>query len=242
MGKGNWDVDCKYAYYVGEDVQEEDPKRVRISDWKSFKGLNELYAKDKKQVYFKDKVVQGADAATFFTYKDNKHVGQDKTCVYYDGQPRDLKDYRLLTPSNINDNYYTYGQSVYNSELLKMPSCTDLKHLQSLDYTDWSKDLHHVYWKNRLVKGANPATFSPLPSLLLTIDSSDDVNKDNDYGRDATHIYYREVMLKDADYNSFICGWDAQEQMAFAFDKHRYYEGHPTPLIRKYRGSTHAHN
>ena len=81
-----------------------------------------------------------------------------------------------------------------------------------------------------------------MPSLLLTIDSSDDTNKDNDYGRDATHIYYREVMLKDADYNSFICGWDAQEQMAFAFDKHRYYEGHPTPLIRKYRGSTNAHN
>ena len=238
MGKGNWDMDCKYAYYVGEDVQEEGAKRLRISDWKSFKGLNELYAKDNKQVYFQDKVVQGADAATFFTYKDNKHMGQDKTCVYYDGQPRELKDYRLLTPSNINDNYYTYGQSVYNSELLKMPSGTDLKHLQSLDYTDWSKDLRHVYWKNRLVKGADPATFSPLPSLLLTIDSSDDVNKDNDYGRDATHIYYREVMLKDADYNSFICGWDAQEQMAFAFDKHRYYEGHPTPLIRRIRSLT----
>ena len=85
------------------------------------------------------------------------------------------------------------------------------------------------------MKGADAKSFDALPSLYLYEGSAADNNKNYDYAKDAHNIFHKDTLLKDADYATFVCGWDGLNKVAFAFDKNRYYEGHPTPLIRKYR-------
>ena len=133
-----------------------------------------------------------------------------------------------------NENFYVDGKNFYTHEFLKMPEGTDIKHLTNIAYGDWSKDLKRVYWKNTIVKGADPKTFDALPSLYLYEGSAADNNKDYDYAKDANHIFHKDTLLKNADYATFVCGWDGLAKVTFAFDKYRYYQGHPTPLIRKY--------
>ena len=234
-GYNNWSVDKNYIYYIDDKTGKFDIHCIPVGDYKSFKGLNEQYAKDIYHVYFKTKIVEGADPATFHTFSQSYAFGQDKDCVYYKDKATEVKDYNKLKVAKENENFYVDGKNFYTHEFLKMPEGTDIKHLTNIAYGDWSKDLKRVYWKNRIVQGADPKTFDALPSLNLCEGSAADNNKDYDYAKDANHIFHKDTLLKDADYATFVCGWDGLAKVAFAFDKYRYYEGHPTPLIRKYR-------
>jgi hypothetical protein len=234
-GYNNWSVDKNYIYYTDDQTDDNGIHPIPVGDYKSFKGLNEQYAKDICHVYFKTKIVEGADPATFHTLAQDNNIGQDRNCLYYKDKATEVKDYNKLKVAKENSNFYVDGKNVYTNEFLKMPEGTNVKHLTITEYRDWSKDQKRVYWKNRIVEGADPKTFVALQSLYLYEGSAADNNQDNDYGKDAHHIFHRDAMLKGADYATFVCGWDGQAGVAFAFDKHRYYEGHPTPLISEYR-------
>ena len=233
----HWCIDKDYAYYIDTKVDFYGVLKVSLGDYKSFSPINDTYAHDSRQVYYKNKIIKGADAATFNLIKDYEPIGKDKSGIYYMDILTDVKDYDKLSTLTDASDFYKDNAGVYTRNLLKMPDGVDTLKLSYIDYlTDWITDTKNVYWRNQVVLGADPKSFAPLTSICLTEKVVYDNGTDTgDYGADLYHIFYRDKMLKDADLASFVYGWDSQAKIAFAYDKHRFYEGHSTPLIQKFR-------
>ena len=51
------------------------------------------------------------------------------------------------------------------------------------------------------------------------------------YFCDGNLVFYRDSLMQGVDVPSFICGYDYVESQSFAFDKNRYYQGTPNPLL-----------
>lgn len=232
-----WCVDKNYAYYVDPKVKMYGIQKVPLGDYKSFSPINEIYARDRYQVYYKNKIIKGADAATFKLIEDYDPIGKDKNGVYYTDILTDVKDYDKLSKLENSFEFYKDNSGVYTRDLLKMPDGVDTLQLSYISsFADWINDKKNIYWRNRIVQGADPKSFAPLSSICLTekVVYSNDTDT-GDYGADLYHVFYRDKMLKDADLATFVYGWDSQAKIAFAYDKHRFYEGHSTPLIQKFR-------
>lgn len=82
----NWERDKNYYYFFG--------KKVEYIDRGSFKDLDYHYGKDKFNVYYDNKIIQGADAKTFL-HIDGSQDGRDANSCYSWGEKVDcaiLKD------------------------------------------------------------------------------------------------------------------------------------------------------
>ena len=234
-----WAIDNKNVYYCGI---EEFGKNVPIGDYHSFRALNDFYAVDAKKVYYKNKIVEGADPETFAPLKDDPQYGQDKHRVYCQARGSSIRNLNKLKHKNMKNGlweaFHTDGTTVYNPDLMAMPSGTDFATIHKVErYREWYADSKRVYYENRLLPGANPQTFKIFPSHYVSEEDVSDNNKDNNYSHDGNRVYFRDSLMPGADAATFICGYDYVESKGFAFDKNRYYEGSPNPRLEKLRKS-----
>lgn len=236
---GSWAVDRQNVYYIGLEA-EIGKDIVPIGDFRTFRVLNDFYAADAKYVYYKNKVVEGADPKTFVVLDGGNDYGQDKNRVYYQDCGTTIRNLDALKHrkmgNGLYETFHTDGKTVYNPKLMPMPVGTDYKTLHRVErYRDWYADKNRVYYENRLLPDANPHTFKIFPSHYVSKDYVSNNNKDFDYSYDGNRVYYRDSLMHGVDVASFICGYDYVDSISFAFDKNRYYEGSPNPRLEKLR-------
>lgn len=235
--KDGWYIDRKQVYYEGFLNRELNKRRMPIADYDSFRVLNERYACDDKCVYYTDTIVADADPSTLRVIKDQNVLAQDKYCVYYEGMATEVKNFAKLASHPLKDSrgtFYTEGSNIYTSDLLKMPEGTDAASLRRVnDYRDWYADKNRVYYENRIIPNVDPRKIEIFPVHYLSENYASNNNKNTLYSHDGTHVYYQDSLIKGVDIATFKCGYDYVDSVSFAFDKNRYYEGHPTPHTEK---------
>ena len=227
-----WCIDKNFAYH--EDYHGN-ISRVKLKDYSSFEDINDDYATDKYQVYFRNSVVEGAGPTTFKLIKEYEswNIGQDKNWVYCENQKTDIKD--IMDVNEFNHSFFVDDKYIYTKRLQRMPDGTDEQTLSALgDYEhNWTADQKRVYWQNKVVSNADVKRFMPINELILYKNkTATDKRFSPDYGKDGKHIYYRNSILKDADYKTFACGFDNLTNLEFACDKNRFYKGHPSELTK----------
>lgn len=216
---------CKYnGYYLNGTV-------IPNIDYATFHPIEAnkpmqsgCYAADKHRVFFMGKEVPSADPATF--REVDFYIGQDKHRAYKKGIPTQIKDYTKLT--QLGRLMYSDGTHIYDLHFNILPEAdvATFEHISD----NWYKDMSHIWWSNKLVKGANPKTFSPVtvtPSVGVTF-------PDFNYGKDDKHVFYQDSIIPDADAASF-------EKIDFpdgdswtVFDRYRVYQGKDSPRLREY--------
>lgn len=151
-----------------------------------------LWMKDKNQVYWRGKVVNGASPTTFEVMADE--WGRDGNKLYYTykyiptGDPDTLQD----IDSEISGAYQKDKNNIYYTE-----SGFDDPILESVDYatfrpisSQYAKDKSYVYYYGRtIIEGADPETFVDL----------------NDYGyaKDKNHVYINDHIVEGEDPATF---------------------------------------
>lgn len=78
-----WGLDDECAYYMG--------KKLPLKERESFEILAGGFSKDRFTVYFEDKIVEGADSATFEMI-GKTYVGRDQYRCYIFGKPTECPD------------------------------------------------------------------------------------------------------------------------------------------------------
>ena len=153
----------------------------------SFKSINDWVGCDNKNVYFKSRLVEGADPATIKVKKypliyDNKDY-------YYKGKALNVANVKNFEVINWNeddmwaiDNTYAY----YDSTRI---DSTDIATFKMQTY-NCATDRNHVYRYGRILPLADPETYVEEWKGF--------------YSRDKSHIWYLGTLLEDVDYDTFV--------------------------------------
>ena len=151
----SWAIDSRNVYYIGMDAKIGEDV-VPIGDYHTFRMLNDFYAADVKQVYFKSEIVEGADPKSFVPLNGGREYGQDNNRVYYHARGTSIKNLDALKHKNMEkglwDAFHTDDTIVYNPELLPMPAGCDFATIHRVErYRDWYADKNRVYYENCLL-------------------------------------------------------------------------------------------
>jgi hypothetical protein len=103
---GSWAVDRQNVYYIGLEA-EIGKDIVPIGDYSTFRVLNDFYATDAKNVYYKNNIVDGADPKTFAPLFGENNFGKDKNRVYYKASATSIRNLDALKHRNMD--YGLYG-------------------------------------------------------------------------------------------------------------------------------------
>lgn len=186
------------------------------------------YAADKHRVFFMGKEVPGADPATF--REVDFYIGQDKYRTYQKGIPTRIKDYTKLT--QLGRLMYSDGTYIYDLHFNILPEADVASFVHISD--NWYKDASHVWWSNKLVNGADPKTFQPVPVSSYYSGNKESMGGDFNYGKDNRHVFWNDSIISGADAASF-------EKIDFpdgdswtVFDRYRVYQGKDSPKLREY--------
>lgn len=193
----NGDTVC-YSYWTFSFGTINDT--LHSANAKTFKAINDWAGHDGKSVFFKSRLINGADAKTIEA--DKYPLLHDKRDYYYKGAPlhvASVEKFKVLKWSEDDfwaiDNTYAYYDSV-------RVNC-DIASFKVQDY-NVAADRNHVYRYGEILPLADPATY-------------DEFWKDY-YSRDKSHIWYLGTLLEDADYDSFEVDKDH-----LAHDKYGYF-------------------
>lgn len=115
----------------------------------TFEVLQSAYSKDKQAVYFNEKKIPGVHPQAFEVFKENDSFNQDV-------------------------DYAKDNNSMYVNDK-KIPSA-DVATFKLLGQ-NYASDNKQVFYKNRIVKGAAPASFTVYPHDVGNADAEDDTNK-----------------------------------------------------------------
>ena len=168
---------------------------------KSFKAINKWAGHDGKSVYFKSKLVEGADAATIKA--DKYPLLLDKRDYYYKGvalHVGNVGKFKVLKWSE--DNFWGIDNTSAYYDTIRIDNC-DLASFKVLGY-NVAVDRNHVYRYGKILPLADPETY--------------DEDWTDYYSRDKSHIWYMGTLLEDADHDSFEVD---KEQIAH--DKNGYF-------------------
>lgn len=167
-------------------------------DAASFKQVKGWLGRDNRHVYFKERLVEGADPVTLKA--DKYPLCHDANDYYHKGEPlhvASVKDFVVLKWSDDNfwarDGRYAY----YNTRRIEG---VDLKSFKVTSHCS-AVDGEHVYRYGKLLPLADPKTYVE--------------DWKGFYSRDKAHIWYMGELLKDADYDSFVVDGDSDAHDKF---------------------------
>lgn len=158
-----------YFNYEDKDGQK-DRTAISAADVRSFQILSDNYAKDKKNVYFWDKILGKADAQTFQVINDG--YAKDHNLVFRLGEEireADPESFEVL--QHIYMGYAKDKKSAYfNGVKVQNADPGTFQYLMEW----WAKDKNNVYYQGKLVDGGDPVSFEPLDTF---------------YGKDKNAVY-----------------------------------------------------
>ncbi|MBQ5409299.1 MAG: DKNYY domain-containing protein [Muribaculaceae bacterium] len=168
-----------------------------------FESVKDWLGKDDKHVYFKERLIAGADPATIEAKK--YPLCHDKRDYYYKGVPMhvsSVKNFEVVK-WNEDDMWAIDGRYAFYDSLRIEP-----RDINSFKVQNWNVavDSEHVYRYGKILPLADPATY---------------VEEWNGfYSRDKSHIWYMGELIEDIDYATFTIDKDG------AHDKHgHFYRG-----------------
>ena len=188
-----------YSYWTFSFGPKQDT--LYGADAKTFKAINKWAGHDDKHVFFKAKMVEGADAASISAEK--YPLLRDKRDYYYKGVPlhvANVDKFEVLNWSE--DNIWAIDGTYAFYDTVRVEGC-DMASFKVKKF-NVAVDRNHVYRFGKILPLADPATY-------------DEDWKDY-YSRDKSHIWYMGTLLEDADYNTFVVD---KEQLAH--DKNGYF-------------------
>ena len=155
----NWANDGKNHFYKEDKIDV---------DFESFKVLNEFFVKDKYHVYAKKQELFEPITAiqTSFKIIDQRVHGIDEHQVYwkpfYENKEMGLiaipyKDNNEVTI--LNNYFLKIGDRIFYDGIEQ--STIDNKSFEVIDHS-YSKDVKNVYYRNKIVEGADPLTFNKM--------------------------------------------------------------------------------
>ena len=192
---------------------------------------------DKKDYYYETKALHVADIASFKVIKwfDEDCWAKDSRCAYYDTvriDGVDLSTFKVTDKWTARDKYHVYVKGLLLPE-------ADPATFKSIAGSLYYRDKSHVWEMDRLLVGADPATFEvikdsyyvrdkshvwfsgPVNILLVGADPATfEVIGKSYYVRDKSHIWFQDILLEDADYDSFVAEYES-----FAHDKYGSFIG-----------------
>ncbi len=154
--------DAKNVYFFTDIVLNADPA--------TFELLKEIYyGKDSKNVYSEGKIIQGADAKTFVSigggyFKDSKAIYNEKNVV----AGVDYETFKPFPPTRFSLDVNHVYVSLNLGKLDIVPSADPATFTAISE--NYGKDKNFVYFKNRKVLGADPATFRAVTYVGLDKD------------------------------------------------------------------------
>ena len=166
--------DDKNVYYMGEKIKD-----VKI---KNFEKLGKNYWKNDNKIYYRDEKIENADIISFkvlneYFAKDKNHIyrGSEAIDSSLSGKIKDPKTFEFLPNGIINATLY--GKDKYNVYYIenKMINCFDtyysIYEVKGINkdkvelLNDWFiKDDKNIYFKGKILEGADYNTFEVLPN------------------------------------------------------------------------------
>lgn len=150
--------DKKHAFYEGDIIKG--------ADGGSFRVLTKSYAADNTHVYVSGELIEKADPATFKVH--SYYFAEDANDFYWDGKALNVRDKSTFKILGSSDSWETHwAKDKYNGYYLAGGVITDIDYEtfhpieakipdQSGDY---AADKHKVFFRDKEVPGADPATF-----------------------------------------------------------------------------------
>ncbi len=224
----SWGKDKNNGYYLNGTV-------IPNIDYATFHPIDAerpiqsgCYAADKYRVFFMGKEIPEADPATF--KEVDFYIGQDKNRAYQREMPTQIKDYTKL--SQIGRLMYSDGINIYDLDfhILQDADVATFEHISA----NWYKDESHVWWSNKLVNGADPKTFRPVPVSSYYSGNKGTMGGDFNYGKDDKHVFWNDSIIPGADAASFEKVDFPDGDSWTVFDRNRVYKGKDSPKLREY--------
>ncbi len=168
------------VHFRYNDLKTDIKRTLEGVDTGQFQILNRLYAKDGAHVYYFGEVLDGADAQSFRLLESSYAI--DINNVYWRGQPlagADLGSFEVLNHAwaKDKDQAYLSGEQV---AVCDAPSFNPDAFLNRGRFRSYGADDECVYYVNRLIEGADPATLKPM---------------DARHSRDANGCYFEELTI-----------------------------------------------
>ncbi|GAB3708372.1 hypothetical protein GCM10027592_43430 [Spirosoma flavus] len=207
---------------------------VKDADVATFKAINKVYGKDKKQVFYRGQPIAQADPATFVYLAGD--YSKDETNGYFqeqristDGAHFDIVPNPAETPSNVTAEGFAYARdSRYVYRSTKIISGTDpatFKVVLMFNGYYLTTDRRYVYFQDRPIEGANGQSFQKITDLTFTdgrrvwglalgkdtywnrmsnVDITSLKSAGNYYASDKNHVYLGNDQLTEADPATFV--------------------------------------
>lgn len=161
------DVDDVF-YYDGSCIEGANPKDVRVIKYD--------YLLSNGKVYYQRDEIRGADAATFQINEVDKKYSSDANNVYFERK----------VIENADPHTFCLLKQEYPFDYRTKMDSLDMELL--LTIWNYATDRNHVFYKDKIVKKADPNTFRPFRYRLLC---------------DSASLYYNGQYLFEVDTTSF---------------------------------------
>lgn len=185
IGNGYLKDDRHIYFHTWTEGGYED-KIVKDTDYSTFSVVKWEYARDKNNVYYYGKKIDGADVLTFKVIQesdDKEKATKDRNSVYWHGTK--LKDADPVTFQLLKHGYKKDKNHVYYwRTLIKEADSDSFEILATL----YSKDKNFVFYGEAIIKNADPQTFEHLNNL---------------YSRDKNFVYSGASIIQNADKDTF---------------------------------------
>lgn len=150
--------DKKHAFYEGDIIKG--------ADGGSFRVLTKSYAADNTHVYVSGELIEKAHPATFKVH--SYYFAEDANDFYWDGKALNVRDKSTFKILGSSDSWETHwAKDKYNGYYLAGGVITDIDYetfhpieAKTPDQSgDYAADKHKVFFRDKEVPGADPATF-----------------------------------------------------------------------------------
>ena len=135
-------------------------------DPQTYEVINQLYSKDKNNIYYSDRKIIGADLSTFQIGSDG--FSKDKNNIYLEGKRIlgiDKDTVKIIELPYIEDknNVYYRNKKIEGADKNTFELTYDFKSVVNNYY---SKDKNNVYYENKKLKGIDVKTFKKVSRLV----------------------------------------------------------------------------
>ena len=233
------------VYYYGNKMKA-DPATFEIIEETNADPLartNNLYAKDKNQVFLKGKPIPSADPKTFHLIGSGWRYAKDARHVFFEGKVIagvDHTRFAKVQPVVENDQSYTDGNSLvyWGAVVGKVDGAT----VQSIG-PSYVKDRTQVFYLGKQILGADPVTFAVINAGPFSRDKSQVYHGttvlpqarpetfqvlERSYAKDDQHVFYVESenqvkIIEGADPQGFKVTQFDSKRGSDAFDGKNYF-------------------
>ncbi|MDO8517980.1 MAG: DKNYY domain-containing protein [bacterium] len=189
--------------------------RVDDADMSSFVGAGWWFGKDINHVFFKGRVVVGADSSTFSAVGDRGYA-KDKQHAFFEDRilsdrPNSLR--LILQESNESLSFYHYAtdgvQVFLNGDDIKGADPTTFG-LPFGRAATLARDSHSIYFNGTKVDGADVESFAVLPMPLYY--------QSRGYAKDSHHVYFSGYDFKSNPCANKLCVLETADPKTFVLD------------------------